>query len=150
MSRVHARDLNRPHLHREFAGPVTAGDDFSISVPNRTHWELISCHVKFTTSGAGGNRIFCLEAGPFAQPDFCSVLTVVLTASTVHNLWWGRGYGYANVDLTDGFLTSSWPVGLILGGGEQFRTVIGGIQAGDVINNIRFRFQQWHDPVILV
>lgn len=149
MARNHARLLDRPHLLREFDGPITAGNDFSISVPTRTHWELISCHIKFTTDANVADRVFRLEAGPFGQEDFAAIMNTKLTASTVYNMWFGRGFGYFNNTFNNGYLTSGWPAGLILGGGEQFRTVIVNIQAGDQINNIRFRFQQWHDPVII-
>lgn len=149
MTRNHARALPLPHLHMETFGPIGAGLNWDVTVPDRVHWEIQSCHIQFTTDANAANRVFRLETGPVGNIAFGDVINSSLTANTTYLLFFGRGMGYFNNLFQAGQMTNPWPAGMLIPGTHHIRTVIDAIQVGDVIDFVRLHVSQWQDPVIL-
>lgn len=150
MARNHARSLDRPHLVFQYDATIIPANEFSFPVPPRTHWELLSLYVQFTTDANAGNRQFRVETGSAAGTiTFAAVINTNLTASTAYSMYWGRGMGYFNNLFTAGHMTNNWPAGMLIPGTHVIRSVTDGVQVGDQINMVEIIAQQWQDPVIL-
>lgn len=145
----HPRRLDIPHLGRIAGGPLGPGGNYAWTPAVRTHVELLSVQIVFTTAGGGPTReMFCF-VGPAGADDFGLIAPVAQPAASTYTYWWGRGVGSYWVNPVQNYWLGPLPKGLLFASPEQFRTDVLDIQAGDTIDHFAIRYQQWRDPVII-
>lgn len=145
----HPRQLTRPHYVREANGPVGAGANFVWTPPVRTHVELVSLAVTFTTSAGGATRGMRCVIGGAAAEDFNLQVPTIQAVGQTHNYYWGRGIGSYWTTLAYDYWLGTLPKGLLFAFPTQLRSEIISLNALDVIDNWTIRYRLWQDPVIL-
>lgn len=145
----HPRELDRPHLVREGFGALGAGADIAWTPNVRTHVELLSLRIAFTTDATVANRLMVPIIGPVGNDDFAFPCPVAQIATRSYEYYWGRDVGCFWTANFANYWEGPLPSGLLFSYPEQLRTGIVNIQAGDQITGYTIRYQLWQDPVAL-
>lgn len=119
----------RGALNDELQTDPAAGDEFSITIPNRARQRLVSAFFTLVTDGTAADRRFTLELATVGGVMVQTLATASQPASTT------RSYSLAHWGESPGLIASTeminWPDHAFMSGGNFLRTNTANLQAGD-------------------
>lgn len=124
----------------------SAGADFTVTVPTKAHWRLISVRAQLATSATAATRIpsFIIDDGA-ANIPWVVPLAAFPTASQTHQFLINPSAGHLAQTYPSGAIIQSLglPEDYHMQAGWRFRTSTSSIQAGDQWSAIVLQVEEW-------
>lgn len=139
----HPLDVSIFAIQTALQANPAAGADFDISVIPALRCELLSINFTFTTDANAADRIVRIKTISDTFSCNYSITPVLQPASKAFFYNFGVGLPAINLSAINS-VQGGLPIGMFFEYTDDLESDIAGIQVGDQISNIRYRYRYWH------